>query len=198
LAGQYHPFGGSSQPLSFAESPTPARHWLEAGDQVQGVDIKWLWEPARFTWAYELAHAWLLTKDERYADFFWQKFREFNEHNPANSAPNFTSAQEVGIRLLNWLMVYQVLRDATASGADEKRLLAKAVWQHAARIPATLGYARSQNTQPPAERVAGTDGRGDGFRAAIAPGAQVAGTGQSDLSTRHPQTGGSGWNVRAA
>lgn len=145
LAGQYHPFGGSSQPLSFTEPPHPARHWLEAGDQVQGVDIKWLWEPARFTWAYELAHAWLLTRDERYADFFWQKFREFNEHNPVNSAPNFTSAQEVGIRLLNWLMVYQVLRDATASGADEKRLLAKAVWQHAARIPATLGYARSQN-----------------------------------------------------
>ena len=145
LAGQYHPFGGAAQPLSFAEPPHPACQWLEAGDQVQGVDIKWLWEPARFTWAYELAHAWLLTRDERYANFFWQKFREFNEFNPVNSAPNWTSAQEVGLRLLNWLMVYQVLREASASGTAEKRLLAEAVWQHAARIPATLGYARSQN-----------------------------------------------------
>jgi len=145
LAGQYHPFGGAVQPLSFTTPPHPLRHWLEAGDQVQGVDIKWLWEPARFTWAYELAHAWLLTRDDRYADFFWQKFREFNDNNPVNSAPNWRSAQEVGIRLLNWLMVYQVLREAPASGAAEKRLLAEAVWQHAARIPATLVYARSQN-----------------------------------------------------
>lgn len=145
LSGGYHPFGGGKAALSFATQMEHSVHWSEVGDQVDGRDIKWLWEPARFSWAFELAKAWMITKDDRYVCFFWEKFAEFNRQNPVNSAPNWTSAQEAAMRIITWLMVYQVFKQSSATTAEHTSQLTIAIWQHAARIPPTLGYARSQN-----------------------------------------------------
>lgn len=145
LSGFYHPFGGEKAPLTFATGVDPSIHWSLVGDQINGRDIKWLWEPARFSWVYDLAKAWLITKDDRYPTYFWQKFSEFIQLNPVNSAPNWSSAQEAAMRMIAWLMAYQVFKPSPATSADQISQLVKAIWQHAARIPATLGYARSQN-----------------------------------------------------
>lgn len=145
LSGWYHPFGGEKAPLTFATGMETPRHWSSVGDQVNGRDIKWLWEPARFSWAFDLAKAWLITKDDRFVVLFWQKFLEFISLNPVNSAPNWTSAQECALRVMAWLMVYQVFKESPATTAEHTSQLTTAIWQHAARIPSTLGYARSQN-----------------------------------------------------
>ncbi len=145
LSGWYHPFGGVKAPLAFDTGIEKPVHWSAVGDQVNGQDIKWLWEPARFTWAFDLAKAWLLTRDDRYPRFFWKKFTELIKQNPVNSAPNWTSAQEAAIRIIVWVMVYQVFKHSPATTAEQTTLLVTALWQHGTRIPATLGYARSQN-----------------------------------------------------
>lgn len=145
LNGWYHPFGGVKAPLTFATGIETPQHWSSVGDQVNGRDIKWLWEPARFTWAFDLAKAWMITKDDRYVAFFWQKFSEFISQNPVNSAPNWGSSQECAMRMMAWLMVYQVFKESPATTAEHTSQLTVAIWQNAARIPATLGYARSQN-----------------------------------------------------
>jgi len=145
LSGYYHPFGGEKAPLTFVTGVDPSIHWSLVGDQINGEDIKWLWEPARFTWVYDLAKAWLITKDDRYPSFFWQKFTEYIQLNPVNSAPNWSSAQEAAMRIIAWLMAYQVFKASPATSADHTSQLVGAIWQHAARIPPTLGYARSQN-----------------------------------------------------
>ncbi len=143
--GWYRPFGGDKAPLTFNTGMDGSQHWSAVGDQVNGRDIKWLWEPARFSWAFDLAKAWLITKDDRYVGFFWQQFSEFISQNPVNSAPNWTSAQECAMSMIAWLMVYQVFKESPATTAEHTSQLTKAIWQHAARIPSTLGYARSQN-----------------------------------------------------
>jgi hypothetical protein len=145
LSGWYHPFGGNKTPLTFDTGIGTAHHWSAVGDQINGRDIKWLWEPARFSWAFDLAKAWLITKDDRYASFFWQKFSEFMNQNPVNSAPNWSSAQECAMRIMSWLMTYQVFKQSPATTTEHTAQLTAAIWQHAARIPSTLGYARSQN-----------------------------------------------------
>lgn len=145
LSGWYHPFGGEKAPLTFDTSIHTPQHWSAVGDQVKGRDIKWLWEPARFSWAFDLAKAWMITKDDRYVAFFWQQFSEFLSQNPVNSAPNFTSAQECAMRMIAWLMTYQVFKESPATSAEHTAQLTTALWQQAARIPSTLGYARSQN-----------------------------------------------------
>lgn len=145
LNGWYHPFFGEKKPLEFENWCENAVHWSRVGDVVGGVDIKWVWEPARFIWAHDLASAWLLTKDDRYVRFFWDKFEEFQRNNPVNSAPNWTSAQEVAIRALTWLMIYQVIQKSPATTLNHTKQLKTALWQLVARIPSSLGYARSQN-----------------------------------------------------
>jgi hypothetical protein len=145
LSGWYHPFGGEKAQLTFSTGMDTPVHWTAVGDQVNENDIKWMWEPCRFTWVYDLAKAWLLTRNDRYVQFFWQKFTEFIEQNPVNSAPNWTSAQEAAIRIITWLMVYQVFKESSATTAKHTSQMVTAIWQHAARIPPTLGYARSQN-----------------------------------------------------
>lgn len=145
LSGWYHPFGGEKAPLTFDTSMESPQHWSAVGDQVNGRDIKWLWEPARFSWAFDLAKAWMITKDDRYVTFFWQQFTEFIGQNPVNSAPNFTSAQECAMRMIAWLMTYQIFKESPATSAEHTAQLTAALWQQAARIRSTLGYARSQN-----------------------------------------------------
>lgn len=145
LNGFYHPFGGEKQPLSLTLKSVPAEHWTAYTDLVDGQDIKWIWEPARFSWAFDLARAFLIKADDRYVRFFWTKFYEFEECNPVNYGPNWVSAQEAAMRILTWTTVFQVFKDSPATTPENVQKLAAALWQHAARIPPTLAYARSQN-----------------------------------------------------
>src|SRR3990170_2950081 len=45
-------------------------------------DIKFVWEPARFGWAFILGRASILSGDMRYAEAFWQYFEIFSDANP--------------------------------------------------------------------------------------------------------------------
>jgi hypothetical protein len=143
--GYYHPFGGELQPLKFIQPQGALKHWTKYSDLVEGLDIKDLWEPARFSWALDLARAYLLIGDERYVETFWNRFEEFVRLNPINLGPTWVSAQECGIRIIMWTLVLPIIKNSKHS--SEKRLteLKNAIWQHAARIPPTLLYARSQN-----------------------------------------------------
>ncbi|MDP3186280.1 MAG: hypothetical protein Q8M58_13520, partial [Anaerolineales bacterium] len=40
-------------------------------------DIKFIWEPARFGWAFTLGRAYHISKDEKYAEAFWRFFETF-------------------------------------------------------------------------------------------------------------------------
>ncbi len=144
IAGFYRPFSGNKQKLAFFGVENPA-HWLNYGDVLNGTDIKWVWEPARFTWALELARAYVIQPDERYAACFWEKFEEFVRLNPANCGPNWSSAQECAMRLIAWTMAYSIFKDSPATTIERTRTLSAAIWQHAARISPTLAYAHSQN-----------------------------------------------------
>jgi hypothetical protein len=64
-------------------------------------DIKFLWEPARFGWAFTLGRAYHLTQDDQYAEAFWKYFEAFTESNPANLGPHWMNGQEVAIRLMS-------------------------------------------------------------------------------------------------
>ena len=145
LNGFYYPFGGNQKPLSFFQMQKPLTHWTHYADVVDSVDIKWIWEPARFSFAFDLARAYLIQPDERYVKHFWEKFYEFEQNNPVNSGPNWVSAQEAAMRILTWTMVYPVFKDSPETTLENKQRLLVSIWQHAARIPPTLAYARSQN-----------------------------------------------------
>jgi hypothetical protein len=122
---------------------------------VPAVDIKFLWEPARFGWAYTLGRAYHLGGDERYAEGFWKFFEIFTDANPPGLGPHWISGQEVALRLMAFTWAAQVFSPANASTPVRKTRLAAAVAAHAARLPVTLAYARSQHNNHLLSEAAG-------------------------------------------
>jgi hypothetical protein len=108
-------------------------------------DIKFLWEPARFGWAFILGRAYFVSGIEKYAEAFWKYFEIFTEGNPPYFGPNWMNGQEVGIRLMAFAWAEEAFKGAVSSTAARNKMLVHSIAMHAARIPPTLVYARSQN-----------------------------------------------------
>lgn len=150
ISGQYRPFGGDLQPLSFA-APEALRHWTayEANplpaESLPLGDIKLLWEPGRFGWAVILGRAYYFNHDERYAEFFWRQTEAFLAQHPPNLGAHWLSAQEVALRLIALALAGTLFGASPHTTPERQGLLAAALAAHAGRIPPTLGYARAQN-----------------------------------------------------
>ena len=145
LQGKYLPFYHQPQALSFRLEDTPLEHWSSYHDQFAGKDIKLIWEPARFIWSLSLARAYRVTDDEFFPALFWEKFAEFQQSNPVNAGPNWSSAQEAALRIIIWSLVLPAIRSSEQTTVERVNQLMLAIEQHAERILATLEYARSQH-----------------------------------------------------
>ena len=166
--GKFRMFGGEPVEIKLAFEQ-PLHHWTKYETnpkllsnlyhptlpQAQGgvSDIKYIWEPARFGWAYTLGRGYYLTQNKIYAETFWSYFETFSKNNPPNMGPHWMNGQEVGIRLMALVWANQVFgnppndgREAAAGSSAERRArLGGAIAAHAVRIPPTLLYARAQN-----------------------------------------------------
>lgn len=146
LAGQVRLYGGEKVPLQFT-SPLPLRPWTayEGGHHLPpGVDIKDLWEPARFGWAFVLGRAYRWSGDERFPAAFWTYLETFDRANPPYQGVNWLSGQEVALRLLALLFAGDVFAASPHTTPQRLSRLTAMVVEHAARIPPTLAYARAQ------------------------------------------------------
>jgi hypothetical protein len=151
-SGKVRLFGGASVELKLA-TDGPLAHWTayETGraripnNQSPAADIKFLWEPARFGWAFTLGRAYHLDRDEKYAEAFWRHAEIFLGANPPYLGPQWMSGQEVAIRLMAFVWTAQAFSGSRHSTPERLERLARSVAAHAARIPPTLVYARSQN-----------------------------------------------------
>lgn len=142
---------GESVSLNFAHNQ-PLQHWTSYETNLQPSifnlphnDIKYLWEPARFGFAFTLGRAYHLTQENQYAEAFWKYFEDFTKNNPVNLGPQWMNGQEVALRLLALVWAEHVFESAPATSQERSAALRQAIYQHASRIPPTLIYARSQN-----------------------------------------------------
>ncbi len=147
LQGRARLFGGPPAAIQLAP-PNPPVHWseYELGRAPWGAaDVKLIWEPARFGWAFTLGRSYRLTGDARCPAAFWQAFETFDRANPPNLGPNWASAQEIALRLVAFLFAAGAFADAPESTPARQTRLAQACVEHAMRIPLTLPYARAQH-----------------------------------------------------
>jgi len=162
VAGKVRLFGAEPVPLQLA-LVNPLQHWTAYekdaslyNELYTGIkDIKFIWEPSRFGWAFTLGRAWHLSMDERYADAFWTLTERFLDANPPNMGPQWVSAQEVALRLMAFAWSLQVFATSQHSSPERQARLASSIARHAARIPPTLVYARSQNNNHLLSEAAG-------------------------------------------
>ncbi|MBU2609623.1 MAG: heparinase II/III family protein [Chloroflexi bacterium] len=127
------------------KTPFPNSQPATHNFQPSAYDIKLLWEPSRFGWAFTLGRAYQISKDEQYAEAFWRFFETFADANPPYLGPNWMSGQEVALRLMAFVWAAQVFANSFHSMPERLARLSQSVAQHATRIPPTLVYARSQN-----------------------------------------------------
>ena len=157
LSGRFRLFGGPAAPLQLSPPGKPF-HWTcyETG-QVNPVweDIKEIWEPARFDWAYTLARAYRLSGDERFPAAFWDGFETFQAANPPYLGPNWASAQEVALRLIALAFSLSAFSASPCTTLQRRVKLAQALADHAQRIPPTLVYARAQQNNHLLSEAAG-------------------------------------------
>ena len=143
-------FGSELVPLQLTFNE-PLNYWTEYETGKSPIpyslfpihDIKFIWEPARFGWAFTLGRAYHVTQNEKYAEAFWKYFETFSDGNPPYFGPHWMNGQEIAIRLMALVWCAQVF-DKTQSEKRNQQLI-QSITDHALRIPPTLIYARSQN-----------------------------------------------------
>lgn len=145
LSDKFRPFIGEVAPLTLDPLVDELKHWSEYSNDIDGLDIKKIWEPSRFTWSLVLARSYTTTRDNDYAALFWLKVEDFIRSNPVNLGPNWSSAQEVALRMISWIITSSSILDAPATTPQRVHMLSEAIYEHARRILPTLSYARSQN-----------------------------------------------------
>ena len=77
--------------------------WRVAHFDRRAGDIKDVWEPARFAWAYELARGWLVTGDDTFVGALLAGVSTFLRSSPPFRGPHWACGQETAIRAVAWL-----------------------------------------------------------------------------------------------
>lgn len=116
-------------------------HWSRITDLGPAGDIKQVWERSRFTFAFTLGRAWLVSRDDRYAERFWQLVESWLDADVPEMGPHWRCAQEVSLRSLAWLFGWHALRDAPASTPERVERLVASLWRHGRHIAAMHWYA---------------------------------------------------------
>lgn len=129
-----NPFTGKRAPANM--------HWSEIDDFDYG-DIKIIWEPSRFAFAYALVRAYWRTQDQRYGELFWQAFEDWREKNPPQLGPNWKCGQETAFRVMAWCFALYGFLDCQTTTAARLTNLAQAIAVSGGRIEANLDYALS-------------------------------------------------------
>jgi len=96
------PKTGTEAPLAFGKR-------LDYRDPGLVGDIKYLWEPNRHLHLVTLAQAHLLTGNRRYREAIAQHLSSWFSACPAGRGANWSSALELGIRLISWSLTWQLL-----------------------------------------------------------------------------------------
>ena len=138
------------------KSASASVHWRDINFFDDDVgDIKFIWEPSRFAWAFTLVRAFAATGDNHYAEKFWQLFESWCTANPPNMGPNYACGQECAIRVLAMCFALYGFARATATRPDRVSRLLLAIAIHADRIEKNIKFAISTQTNHALTEAAG-------------------------------------------
>jgi hypothetical protein len=114
-------------------------------------DIRYLWEPNRHLHVVTLAQAYALSGDTRYFGVIRQHLESWFASCPYRMGPNWSSALEVAIRLINWSVAWQLLGGVSSAlfadreGARFRRQWLEAVCQHSRFVHGHFSLYSSAN-----------------------------------------------------
>ena len=142
----------------------PAEPWWELrrflGLDATHGDVKDVWEPARFTWVFDLALGYAVSRDDRYAEAFWTAVESFIDGNPPFRGIQWSCGQETSIRTLSCLWGERVFASAAASTAARRARLQDLFAWSGERVANAIEYAISQRNNHGISEATGLIGLG--------------------------------------
>ena len=138
------PKTGIEAPLSFGKL-------LDYRDARIVGDIKYLWEPNRHLQLVTLAQAYALTGEFRWFAALRDQLESWFAACPEGRGPNWASALEAAIRLINWAIAWQLLGGARSrlfedgAGSQFRRRWLDSVHRHARFVAGNFSLYSSAN-----------------------------------------------------
>lgn len=123
------PRKGVLAPLTYGKS-------MDYRDESLVGDIKYLWEPNRHLQFVRLAQAFALTDDVKYLEVLRELLLSWFDQCPYLIGPNWVSSLELGIRLINWSLVWQYVGGLSSvlfhgpEGEVLKKKWLESIYQH--------------------------------------------------------------------
>lgn len=162
LAGRYsffdledaelgHPPQWNRDPLTHRVAPNRPAGSIDYRDERVVGNIKYLWEANRHLHLPTLAQAYALTGEPRYGQAIRTHLESWFEECPAGRGANWTSALELGIRLINWSITWQLVGGARgrlfsdAEGAAFRERWLRSIYEHARMIVNNFSRYSSAN-----------------------------------------------------
>lgn len=141
----------NGDPKTGIEAPLSFGKLLDYRDPRRVGDIKYVWELNRHLHIVTLAQAYALSGHARYFSILRRHLDSWFDECPYGKGPNWTSALELGIRLINWSVAWQLLGGASSpvfhdgEGARFRRRWLDAVYQHAHFVQGHFSLYSSAN-----------------------------------------------------
>ncbi len=130
-----------------AQRTMPVSHWTAIAYWRPGVcpGVKHIWELNRHQHFVTLAQAFLLSGESRYARALLEQWQNWLDENPPHLGINWTSALELGLRLLSWSWALQLAKRSPLFTPDFYARLLGSVHQQAEFISRHLSRHSSAN-----------------------------------------------------
>src|SRR6267143_762175 len=141
----------NGDPKTGVEAPLSFGKLLDYRNPRRVGDIKYLWELNRHLHIVTLAQAYALSGDARYFGVIRRHLESWFAECPYGRGPNWSSALELGIRLINWSVAWQLLGGASSplfqegEGARFRQQWLNAVFQHAQFVHGHFSLYSSAN-----------------------------------------------------
>lgn len=131
-------------PLNRMDWPAD-RHWSRYTQFMRDrADIKGVWEPSRFGWAFPLARHFVRTRDQQCADLFWQCLEAWDQQNPYGTTVNWACGQESSFRCFAWVFAACCFCGSAHTTSIRLHRLTELIWYTGRHVSENIIYARSQ------------------------------------------------------
>jgi hypothetical protein len=118
-------------PKTGIEAPLRFGKHLDYRDPDLVGDIKYLWEPNRHLHLATLAQAYALTHRKKYLDALAEQLESWFLACPYAKGPNWSSALEAAIRLVNWSIAWQLVGGHERLDEGLRRRWLRSIYEHA-------------------------------------------------------------------
>ena len=126
----------------------PLKHWKQYDelDSAETGDKKIIWELNRHQHFFTLGAAYLVSKDEVFAETFVNHLESWMEQNPPGLGINWMSSLEVSFRAMSWIWAFQFFKDSPAFTPEILQKALRFLHVHGRHLEKYLSTYYSPNT----------------------------------------------------